>query len=287
MPDELIPIEEEVQPRPVIEDDDAEPEGAVEVQGRRMVDVSVVAAERKRARELAEKHVRENELAPLQEKANKADALQQALNAAQPYVDLMKQHPELLQTRPPTPPEQQIPDDEAAQYARDFQLYTADSKLDVPTAKKIMARHRTEMHHVAREAAREAMEPVAELTAKDRSARNFQTYAQSLVGEDGQLMADPQVVVDLWKTLPAELTQHEQVAEIAMDAALGRSIRQKHKGRVPAPAREPVFSETSGGRAGGGAVLTENAKKLGLTDADMKAADKKFVQGGASSIGEW
>lgn len=294
MPDEnqLISIEspfpeEQTEPQQPPHEDELEPDGVVEVApGRRMVDVSVVAAERKRARELAEKTIREKELAPLQEKANRADALQQALDTVKPYLEQLKQQQQ--PARPAQAPEEQISDADAEREARELQLYDKDSKLDVTTAKRIIARRRAETKQAALEAAQEATAPLVQNTARERSARNFETYAKALVGPDGNLMADPQVVVDLWKSLPPDLTQHAEVAEIVMDAALGRSQRQKNKGRTVAPpSREPVFTEAAGGRITQDYTPSENAKKMGLTQTDLKESAKTYRPGDVSPIGSW
>lgn len=274
------------QPAPVVEheDDDSEPEGVVEVTpGRRMVDVSVVAAERKRARETATRQVREKELAPLQEKAKQVDALQQALNAAKPYVELVQQNQHLLRKPEPTPLEQQISDDDAAQEARDLQLYTKDSQLDIATAKKIIARRRTETAQAATEAAQQAVAPIQAATATDRSRQNFAQMA-ALRDSDGRPLVDPQILAAEWVQLPADLTQHPQVAEVVLERAIGKSLRQGK--RVSPPAREPVFSESPGGRGPSPVVLTDLDRKLGLTEKDLKASAGKFVAGGISVIGD-
>ena len=277
---------EELPSTPAAEapDEDAEPEGAVEVSpGRRMVDVSVVAAERKRAREAATRAVREQELAPLQERANRADALQEALNAARPYVDLVKQHPELLKPAAPLPIEQQISDDEAAQEARDLQLYNAQSQLDIPTAKKIIARRRTETQQAATQAAQQAMGPMQQSHAEQASRQNF-AYMASLKDSNGAPLVDPKVLAEEWVQLPADLTQHSQVGEVVLERAIGKMHRQGK--RITPAHREPVFSESPGGRTAGPVVLTELDRKLGLTEKDLKGSAAKFVPGGISVIGD-
>lgn len=295
MPDEdlsqAISLEDPPAPEPgepgavaVAEDDDAEPEGAVEVSpGRRMVDVSVVAAERKRAREAAMRQVREKELTPLQEKANRADALQEALNAARPYVDLVKQHPELLRQPDPVPYEDQIGDDEAAQEARDLQLYDSQSQLDLKTAKKIIARRRTEAYQVGQQAIQEAMAPLQQSTAEAASRNNFAQMAQ-MRDPNGNPLVDPRILAEEWVQLPVELTANPQAAEVVLERAIGKSHR---RGTRIAPAkREPMFSEAPGGRGAASVVLTDLDRKLGLTEKDLKSAAGTFVPGGISQIGE-
>src|SRR3990167_9558145 len=137
------------EPEPVETADDAEPEGVIVQGNQRLVDVSVLVAERKRVREATKKRVRETELTPLQQRANQADQLREALNAAQPYVDLVRQNPHLLQQQRQPSAEEQVTDEEAQQESRDLQLYNSQSQLDVPTAKRIIAKRRTEAYQAA------------------------------------------------------------------------------------------------------------------------------------------
>lgn len=283
----LIPIDEPFPgDEPVVEsEDEAEPEGAVEVApGRRMVDVSVVAAERRKARETTEKKIRDTELAPLKEKADRADALQQALDAARPYVELVQQNQHLLRQQPAQAPEDAISDAEAEQEARELQLYGADSKLDIKTAKRIIARRRTETVSAAQQAAQQAVAPIEAATAEERSRNNFVFMTQQ-VDASGQPLVDPQILAQEWVQLPHTLTQDPRVAEVVLERAIGKSVRG---GRRPqGPARGPVLSEAPGGQQRQPVTLTENARKLGLSKGDLDASQKTFNPGGASEIGSW
>lgn len=292
MPDDLrgaLRLEDAPDPEsvesPVIDaDDDGEPDGAVEVGGRRMVDVSVVAAERKRAREKGAKDVRDKELAPLQEKASRSDALQQALDAARPYVDIVKQHPHLLQPQKPTAEEDSITDDQAAVFARQYELYqAADGQPDVKRAKKIMADNRREIAQVAKQAVSDAVAPMQAATADDRSKQNFARMC-ALTDEAGQPLVDPEFLAKEWVQLDVSLTQDPAVAEVVLERALGKSMRSKSKGRVAAPVRSPVFSESPGGRPQASVGLSGLDKKLGITEKDLKETQGKFVPGGVSTF---
>lgn len=268
---------------PAQDDDEAIPEGAQIVNGQPVISPSVLAAERKRAREKAKEDA-EKEFAPIRAKAAEADALRQALDTVKPHLEQLRQQ---AQRPPEAPQEPQVSDAEAEQEARDLQLYTKDSTLDVATARKIITRRRAEAKAAAVEAAKEAVTPYAQTSARDLSARNFEKFARDLVGDDGQLMADPQIVVDTWKTLPPDLTQHEEVARIAMAAALGESLLRKRKSGTRPPAREPIVSEAPGGRTSSDIRVSESGKKMGLTDADLKASAKTYKPGEPSEIGSW
>jgi hypothetical protein len=274
-----VTLGEDPQPVTGPEDDNAEPEGVIVAEGgKRLVDVSVLAAERRRVREATTRQ-KDQELTTLREQH---DRVSQALNEARPYVDIVKQHPELLKPAQPTSLEQSITDDEASQEARDLQLYKADGTLDLSTSKKIIARRRNETQQAASAAAREAVAPLQAATAEDRSRQHFARMCQ-LRDADDKPLVDPKVLAAEWVKLPADLTQDPQVAETVLDAAIGRMIRSGK--RVSPSERQPVYSEAPGGRTTQTVQLTDSARKLGLTQEDMKTASKNFNPNGVSVIG--
>jgi hypothetical protein len=261
-------------------DDDAEPEGTVEVApGRRMVDVSVVAAERKRAREIA-KNDAEKELAPLREKAAKADALQQALDTVRPHLERLQQQPPPQQTAP----EDSVTDAEAETYARRHQLYDANSKLDLKSAKSIIAEHRQEIDQAATRAAQQAVKPFAQNSAEYAQRQNFAAMVNELGADD---ILTPKQLAEQFAELGPDLSQHPGVARVALERAVGRAYLQRRGRAVRAPQREPVLSEASGGRVSQDVTLTDTGKKMGLTTQDIKDASKNFTPGGMSPIGSW
>lgn len=287
---QLISIEDPYPGDPPAEkaqEDEAEPEGVVEVApGRRMVDVSVVAAERKRARELAEKTIREKELAPLQEKASRAEALQQALDTVKPHIEQLRQ--QIAQQQPRQPQEPQVSDAEAEQEARDLQLYDKDSKLDVATARKIITRRRTEAEAAARAAAHEAVTPFAKNTAEHASRQNFAEMAH-MKGPDGLPLVDPEILAKEWVSLDPELTARREVAEVVLERAIGKSLRLGKARPVvkQAESGRPLLSEAPGGDSQQEVRLTDSARKMGLTQQDLKASQKTYNPGGVSEIGSW
>lgn len=278
------PIEEPLPADPAVEvDDDAEPEGAVEVApGRRMVDVSVVAAERKRIRDVTEKRIRDAEIAPLKAKADQVDALTQAVNELRPYAQFLQQNPHLMQGPKPTSDEEAIPDEQASTYARRYELFTADGTPDVKRAKAIMVDHRRDAAAIAKQAAAEAVAPLQRTTAEQAQRTLFVQMANQLGADD---ILTPEQLAQQFAELGPEMTQHPEVAQVALERAIGKAYLAK-RGRVT-PGRTPTFSEAPGGAHAPRAVLGEAGKKMGLTETDIKASAKTFNPDGASEIGSW
>lgn len=254
---------------------DPEPEGVQEIQGKRLIDVSILAAERKRVREATEQKVRA-ELEPLQQEVQ---TLRQAVQAAQPYMELVRQHPELLKPAPPTSAEQQITDDEAAQEARELQLYDTQGQLDFATARKVIVRRRAEARHVAEQVARETISPIAAQTAVDRSRANFVSAVhRAQVDPHHNLLGDPKGFAEYWAEFAPELTQHPEVAQVVIDAYLGRQLRTGN--RIAPPERAPIFSEAAGATKPAVFQMTPMDQRFahaaGLTSKDFETAAKRF-----------
>jgi hypothetical protein len=96
------------------------------------------------------------------------------------------------------------------------------------------------------------------------------------------------VLAEFWAQLPPELTQHPEVGELILDAAIGKSYRTK--GRVQAPERPPVVSEPAGGRSGPGYQMDQMAKNIaqhaGISQKAFTEAAKTYVPGGVNVIGD-
>lgn len=284
---ESPPIQQQqAAPEPDAIDDDAPPEGVSVHDGK--VDVSVLAAERRRVREATARAVREKEVAPLQQKANEADQLRQALNEAQPYLDHLRKHPELLQAPKPTPLEDQVSDEDALAEARDLELYDSRSgQPDVTRAKRIIARRRQDAMSAAQAATQAAVGPITSQTAQSVSRQNFVAMATRRDASDQQFV-DPKVLAEMWAQLPPELTQHAEVGELILDAAIGKTVRTG--GRVARAERAPVVSEPSGGQVGPQYQMDRMAKQIaahaGITPKQFADSAKGYQPGQTNVIGE-
>jgi hypothetical protein len=264
-----------------------EPEGVVDVQGKRMVDVGVLAAERRRVREATERNIREKELAPLQAKAQEADQLRQALADAQPYLQHLRQHPELLQPPKPTSLEDQVSDEDARTEARDLELYAADGQPDVTRAKRIIARRRQDATAAAQQATAAAVGPITSQTAQTYSRQNF-VQAASRRTPDGHPLVDPKALAQLWASLPAELTQHAEVGELLLDAAIGKTVRTG--GQVARADRPPLVSESPSGRAAPAFQMSDLTRTIahaaGMTEKSFAERAKDYKPGELNVLGD-
>ena len=273
-------------------DDEAVPEGAIEHQGQRMVPVSVLVAERKRARESGANAVREKELTPLQQAAAERDQLRAALAEVRPIIDDVRRYG-LPKPPPPSKIEDSISDEEASSYARDLELYDGTTgQPDVSRAKRIMARTRQEVSSAAQQAAQAAVGPITSQSAQSQSRENFARMAMAH-GPDDQPIAplgSPQakILAEMWVTLPPELTAHPEVAELVRDAAIGKHLRTT--GRVARAERAPTFSEPAGGRGGPQFEMDRLAKSLaksaGISDTDFKKSAQSYRPGEVNTLGD-
>lgn len=268
-----------------VTDPEPEPEGIVEVQGKRLVSVDALVAERERAKKTTEEKVRA-EYEPLKAKAARADQLEADLQLLQPHIDHLRKHPELLQ-EPAKPDIPDVSNDEAEKFARRYELYTPTG-LDITRAKQMIADNRAETKRIAKEAAQEAVQPYAQTTATSQSRQNF-AWAASQRGQDGQPLVDPNVLAQIWATFPAELTANGEVAKVVLRAAIGESVVSgKRPQRLE---NEPVFSEAPGGQRQPHdyrmSPLERNvARVAGMSEKDFAAAAKQYKPDAYNVLGD-
>ena len=267
---------------------DPEPEGAIDVdlsgQKQRMVPVSALVAERERVR-AAERDKVTKEYEPLRAKADQADRLAADLQTVQPFIQKLRDKPELMKEE--TSPELAgITDEEAERFARQYELFTPTG-VDTNRAKRIIAEQRKEITKVAREAAQEAIRPLAETTSLDKSRQHFMWAAQQRDGS-GSPLVDPAILAHEWAKLPAELTAQPQVAEFVLNSAIG--VQQRTGKKPPAaPQYEPVFSEPSGGARAPyqmSPMEQKMAKAQGISEKDWTTRAKDYVPGQVNVLGD-
>lgn len=260
---------------------EADPEGAIDVQGQKFVPVSALVAERNRARETTEERLR-REFEPVKAQADQAARVQADLAAIQPQIEYLNQHPELLQPKADAGP--QVSDEEAEKYARRLELYTA-SGLDTRRAKQIIADNRVEMTRVAHDAAEQAIKPAMQATALQSSRQNFVMLAQRR-GADGRPVVSPEALAKQWAKLDPALTANPDVAETVLRIAIGESAMTGGPGPLE---REPLYTEAPGGatqpyRMSG--MERTMAKTAGLTDQQWTDRAKQYQPDRLNVLGD-
>lgn len=230
------------------------------------------------------------ELQELRPLAKKAGELKAELDASRPFVEFVKANPQLLQPHvQQAPPEPSKADPAVEQYARRFDLYTADGKPDIERAQAIIEENRA----MAREEARKVMEPVETQTLEQRAIANLQ-WMENLTDANGQKLergAIEAVVGQIMASMPRaqalKTLASPDVVQVLADTALGRQARTK-KAPVAPPANPPLHIETAGG--GSGPVITDSSRRLaraaGISEKQFEASAKNFKPGQYNSFDE-
>ena len=234
---------------------DDEPD-AIEIHpGEKFVPLSAVQALRKDNKEL-------------KAQAAKVPQLEQRLQQIEPLVpfaEFVKNNPHLLQPQTAQPAPVPVPldaDPALVNYAKRFDLYTAEGKPDVERAKAIIDDHKK----MAEEAAQAAVAPLQQQTNEQRAIANLNEILALKDGEGNAINADfiTQAVASLVppaKT-PQEAQKNQQelikmladkgVASVVANVALGLQARapKQPKGAAQPPVPgAPLHVETAGGKA--------------------------------------
>lgn len=253
----------------------AEPESkpadvdAVEVGGERYVPLSALLAERNARKEAAEK-------------AAKVDALEQYQRQAQPYIDFLKANPHVLQQQKPQPePAKPSADPDALEAAKLMDFYQSDGQPD-------MARGAKWLELQDRRAARVAdqrMQPLAQLSARDRSQQNL-NFAAQIKDPEGNTPS-LQSLQTIWAAMPAEYTADPNVASVLAVTALGLDRMGRKPGPKP-PSQGPVVTESLGAAPSPRAILSELDRRViaqrGLTEEKWQERTKGFKAGRPSPL---
>lgn len=276
----------------VVQQDDAEPEGTVEIelptapgQKQRMAPVSVISAERKRAVEKTEQKLRA-ELEPYKQKAEQLEA---DLAAVRPHLDYVRQNWDTIQKQQQQQREQttQITDEEAEAVARDLQLYGTNG-LDLAAARRVITRDTGRVERLAKQIAEQTVAPALQATATQQARANF-AWAASQKDTQGNPLVDATELAQYWATLPPQLAANAQVAELLLEAAVGRSVRS---GKRPQRTEsESVFSEAPGGqRPDGGFRFGERERRIasnvGMTEKQFTEAASRYQPGRTNVLGD-
>lgn len=253
--------------------EDADEPEAVELKpGERYVPVSAVKALREQIKEL-------------KPKAKKADELDAYLAEKKPYVGFVEANWQALTNpQPQAAPQAQAPaqpavnDKQAEDYARKFDLYTADGKLDLARAQAIIEDNR----RMAREEIQQAIEPMQTQTYTQQAEANYSALLQAKdhAGRPLEKAVVDHVIGMITSQLPrakaAQVLADKNVTDLLLRVARDTQMQQKGPG-VKAPDTPPLVTERAGG--GTAIVLSENERRIarssGMTEAQYAEKAKK------------
>lgn len=279
-PPPAAPVAEAAPVSPSANTEDAEPEGVVVATGEKYVPLAAVKAERER-RKTAETNLsaKDQEIASLREKASKYDEAASYLQQAKPYIEKAKAD---LQ-RQNTPPETQGPlsPAEAEEYARDFDLYTADGKPDVTRAQRIAARH----EKMSQRQAQQTVAPILQTEAQRTANALYQKYLNA--PEVNGVKVDPRFLAEVWNIVPADMiAANPNVAETLYRTAIGNQMLAGHK---PVQAPPPVVpTESVGTGAQKDKPLGDMSQRFQqasrMKAADFKTTRESYTPGVANSL---
>jgi hypothetical protein len=237
---------------------DDEPEGTVVSQGGvKFVPLAAVQSERGKRKDA------ETKAAQLAEKAQKYDETEAQVRAVMPIIERVKGRPDILAMldKPPAPVVEAkgpLSDQEAIEYAKDFDLYKTDGTPDTDRAQRIASRHAA----MNARQVQQQIAPMVQTEAQRQSHGLFNHYANQKDANGN--VVDQKILASFWQNVPPEMSAQPGVAQVLYLAALGQQVAS---GKQPAPKPAPVVhTESSGGR------MTTPAALTSLDESIMKHA---------------
>jgi len=247
-------------------DDSLEPEAVAAANGEQYVPLKAVKAERERRKEaenLAKQ--RDAEIAALKPKAEEFERAKSYLEQARPYIEKARQ--DLARPAQTTP----AVDPALEQYAKDFDLYTAEGKPDVTRAQRIMQFHDDR----ASKLAQQHMAPLVQHEANRTAQSLYQQYVSrpevNGIKIDGRLLAEAFNMVG-----PELIAQNPAVAEVLYQNTIARQFLS---GQRPMTAPAPVVpTESLGSNSAPEERLSSVAERM-REAASIKTDDYKAIRG--------
>lgn len=277
---------------PVV-DDDPEPEGVMEIETgtegakvkQAVVPASVLKQERARIRKIEGEKLAAKER-ELDAERQKNQQLAGDLQAVRPHLEHLQKNPHLLKAGE-SPEIQAISDQEAEQFARDYELYTATG-LDLAKAKRMIVKNNARVESLATQAAQKVIQPLQQSTAHNQSMA-FLAWAKNQRGADGALLADPEILDQVWREVPPELTADPRVAQERLRVAIGETLLQGKKPTAPM-SREPLLTEAPGGFRERAYEMSPMERTLsqnhGISESEWTTTAKKYVPGRTNRLGD-
>ena len=247
--------------------------GAIEVQGGKHVPLEAL------------KQVRA-ELKATTEQAARAATLEQELAQARGSLQTYEQLRQQLQPAAPPQPTNVAPDPELEELARSLDYYDKNGQPDLVRAEK----HSKLIQRQAEKIAQRMVQPIQQQTAQAVSRANLQ-QALSVKAPNGA-QADPNLVHQMWNSLPPEYTADPRVANILPALALGLQQWGQPASKLPPnpapPAAPPLHTEGIGGQPARRVAISEAEKRVleakGMTEKKYEDLTKGFVKGKTNQL---
>jgi len=221
------PVKEPETPAVTTTPDDADPEGTIEgSQGVKFVPLDAVKAERARRKESdAKLKEKDTLIEQYKAKADQFDQAAQYLDQAKPIIETLKQRPDLVALAKNPPPVKEpdgpLTKEEAEQYAKVLDLYTADGKLDIDraqTAAKLNA-------SLSQRQAAQAVAPFQQREAQQQS----EYHRRQILGfkdPQGNALVDPEALNAVWRMVDPSESAKPEVATTLYRLAMGLAVEK-------------------------------------------------------------
>ena len=222
----------------------------------------------------------------LRHRAAQADEMASVIKQWEPTIRAIQERPDLIAQSRSVPKVDPviagIADQDAAEYARDIQLYDGEGKLDLVTAKRALARQIRVAQSAAEQAVNRVVKPMQAESAATKTQSLLQTAAQ--VRDRAGRTVNPATLKQFFDVIPPEIAQDPKVASVLYFAAKGWEAHNGAEGPVPVVQPPPVvMTESPGGRTPTPRTLTDldlrMAHDMGRKPNEYQAISARFKPG--------
>lgn len=266
---------------------DEVPDGTIEASGGvKFVPLAAVQEARGKAKEAkAELEASKTRMAQMERAVAEYEALKPKLQEAMPIIEAVRRRPDLVKMAYEPAPEPPKPTgplsvEDAAEYAKDMDLYTADGQPDTARAQRLAARQQA----IAEKQARALVAPYEQATLTQQ-ARTMREQVGAMKDAQGRTV-DAAALDNMFQSVPPELAARPEVASVLYYAAKGYAEHHA-KGRGDA-APPVVLSESLGAPKSDPASLNAIDERF-MRAADIKKSDyaktaSRFVPGRVNTL---
>lgn len=267
--------------------EDPEPEGTITTPAGKVVPLAALQAERGKRKDAESKLLPDADLQALRDKAARYDQTAAYVQQAQPIIEAIRSRPDLVQLakQPATPSPVAagpLSEQEAVEYAKDFDLYTTDGKPDVDRAQRIAKRNAD----INARQMQQTVAPLVQNEAQRVSAALYQRYLQT--PETNGFKIDARYLAEAWNTVPPEMiAANPQVGEVLFRTALANQVLAGHKPTTVVTTPVVPTESVGGGRPAEGVLTAIDEKFLGASGmkrADFQSTANAYKAGQSNSL---